>query len=60
MPCRNHVGDGIFLEGYIPAMVWDVVYTDAFGEWWESLTEDEQESLAASVRHLVDPWGQDR
>ena len=33
-------------------MIWDVEYTDEFGEWWESLAEDEQESLDASVRLL--------
>lgn len=33
-------------------MTWDVEYTDEFGGWWASLSEDEQESLAASVRLL--------
>lgn len=33
-------------------MSWDVEYTDEFGEWWANLSEDEQESLAASVRLL--------
>ena len=27
-------------------------YTDEFGSWWEDLTEDEQESIAAYVRLL--------
>jgi hypothetical protein len=31
---------------------WDVEYTDEFGDWWRSLSEDEQVSLAASVRLL--------
>ena len=31
---------------------WDVEYTDRFGEWWVSLTEDEQVSVAASVQLL--------
>ena len=30
-------------------MKWKVEYTDEFGEWWETLTEDEQESIAVSV-----------
>lgn len=38
--------------GYIVGMTWDVEYTDEFGDWWASLSEDEQESLAASVRLL--------
>jgi hypothetical protein len=32
--------------------MWSVEYTDEFGAWWDSLTEDEQKSLAASVRLL--------
>ena len=32
--------------------MWDVEYTDEFGVWWETLTADEQESLAASVELL--------
>jgi len=33
-------------------MAWDVEYTDEFGAWWNSLDEDEQESVAAYVRLL--------
>lgn len=33
-------------------MSWNVEYTDEFGDWWSGLGEDEQESLAASVRLL--------
>ena len=33
-------------------MVWDVEYTDEFEQWWVSLTEDEQVSVAASVELL--------
>lgn len=32
--------------------MWEVEFTDEFGEWWNTLTEDEQESLTASVRVL--------
>ena len=35
-------------------MKWEVEYTDEFGAWWHSLTEAEQESLAASVELLED------
>ena len=28
---------------------WDIEYTDEFGEWWNSLSVDEQESVRASV-----------
>jgi hypothetical protein len=30
-------------------MKWEVEYTNEFGKWWQSLSEDEQVSLAASV-----------
>jgi hypothetical protein len=33
-------------------MTWEVEYTDEFGEWWQSLTVEEQVSLAASVQLL--------
>lgn len=33
-------------------MKWEVEYTDEFGKWWETLTDEEQESLAASVALL--------
>ncbi len=32
--------------------MWEVEYTDEFGAWWEILSEDEQDSLAASVELL--------
>ncbi len=45
-------------------MAWNVEYTDVFGEWWEGLTEPEQESVAATVGlleiegpHLPFPYG---
>ena len=47
-----HSIDGIFHEGYIHAMSWDIEYTDEFGDWWSALSEAEQESLAASVQLL--------
>lgn len=37
-------------------MTWTVEYTDEFGAWWESLTESEQEALAASV-YLLEARG---
>ena len=37
---------------YILSMAWDVEYTDEFGQWWAELSQDEHESVAASVRLL--------
>src|SRR6516162_7802308 len=34
----------------MPSMEWSVEYTDEFGEWWDTLTEDEQVSVDAYVR----------
>ena len=33
-------------------MPWDVEYTDEFELWWNRLSEEEQESVDASVRLL--------
>lgn len=33
-------------------MAWEVEFTDEFGRWWATLSEAEQESVAASVRLL--------
>ncbi len=37
-------------------MVWEVEYTDEFGEWWQELTESQQDSVAAKVE-LVKEYG---
>jgi hypothetical protein len=33
-------------------MAWEIEYTNEFGDWWFNLTEEEQESVAASVQLL--------
>ena len=33
-------------------MVWEIEYTDVFGSWWASLSDEEQVSVDASVRLL--------
>jgi hypothetical protein len=30
-------------------MKWEIEYTDEFGEWWEALSQDEQDSIAVTV-----------
>ena len=37
-------------------MKWEVEYTDEFGIWWESLGEDEQDSVDVSVG-LLEQFG---
>jgi hypothetical protein len=33
-------------------MMWEVEFTDEFGDWWASLDEQEQESVAVGVELL--------
>ena len=33
-------------------MAWDVEYSETFAEWWESLSESEQEDVAVKVKLL--------
>jgi hypothetical protein len=35
-------------------MIWEVEYTDEFGDWWAGLSEGEQESVEAGVELLED------
>ncbi len=34
---------------YTETMSWQVEYTDEFGDWWETLDENEQDSIAVYV-----------
>jgi hypothetical protein len=42
----------MFFVSYIQIMNWDVEYTDEFEDWWEALSESEQEDISASVQLL--------
>jgi hypothetical protein len=33
-------------------MAWEIEFTDEFGGWWKSLSEDEQESVTGSIDML--------
>ncbi len=44
--------DGMFHEDYYTNMEWEVEYTDEFGSWWDTLSEEEQISIDAVVRLL--------
>ena len=35
-------------------MSWEVEYTDEFGEWWQELTENQQDAITARVELLMD------
>jgi hypothetical protein len=34
-------------------VAWDVEYTDQFGEWFDSLTTEQQDAIDATVTHLM-------
>ena len=35
-------------------MAWEVEFTDESRDWWNVLTEGQQDDLALSVRHLME------
>ncbi len=35
-------------------MPWEVEFTDEFGRWWESLTDEQQDDVAHSVQLLAE------
>jgi hypothetical protein len=41
--------DKISPVGYIRSMEWEVEFTDEFEEWWDKLSEEEQDSVAMKV-----------
>jgi hypothetical protein len=36
------------------AMAWEIEFTDEFGDWWKTLTEDQQDDIAYSVGLLAE------
>jgi hypothetical protein len=38
-----------FPMSYIPNVEWEIEFTDEFGEWWDDLTEEEQDAVAVKV-----------
>jgi hypothetical protein len=44
--------DSICRQAYTVAVSWDVEYTDEFNDWWNGLTDDEQDSVAVGIRKL--------
>lgn len=47
-----YVLDGICTKVHNLVMIWEIEFTDEFGAWWETLSDDEQESVRASVKLL--------
>jgi hypothetical protein len=42
------------MEGIFLILSWNVEYTDEFENWWNGLTKDEQEDVAAVVMLLIE------
>jgi hypothetical protein len=42
------------MEGIFCIVTWNVEHTDEFEEWWNGLTEDQQEDFAAIVELLME------
>lgn len=45
----QHSVDRLFHIWHITTVAWEIEYTDEFETWWNSLSEDEQEEIAAKV-----------
>lgn len=37
---------------YIEEVEWEILFTDEFGDWWDTLTSDQQEAVADRVELL--------
>ena len=53
-PCNSGQGDPSRLDNIFPLwnspyVAWEVEYTEVFGDWWNSLSEPEQDTIAAAV-----------
>ena len=44
----------LFCIWHTGIVAWDVEFTDEFERWWTALTEDQQDDVAHSVRHLIE------
>ena len=43
-----------FCIWHTTSVAWEVEFTDEFRDWWNMLTEGQQDDLAHSVRHLME------
>jgi len=45
---------GVFCIWHTVGVAWDVEFTDEFRNWWDALSEEQQDDVAHSVRHLIE------
>ena len=44
----------VFCIWHTVGVAWEVEFTDEFRNWWETLSEEQQDDVAHSVRHLIE------
>ena len=44
----------VFCIWHTMGVAWEVEFTDEFRNWWETLSEEQQDDVAYSVRHLIE------
>jgi hypothetical protein len=44
----------VFCIWHTTGVAWEVEFTDEFRDWWNALSEEQQDDLAHSVRHLME------
>jgi hypothetical protein len=44
----------VFCIWHTVGVPWDVEFTDEFRDWWSALSEEQQDDVAHSVRHLIE------
>ena len=45
---------GVFCIWHTVGAAWEVEFTDEFQDWWNALSEEQQDHVAHSVRHLME------
>ena len=45
---------GVFRIWHTVGVAWEVEFTDEFRYWWNALSEEQQDDVAHSVRHLME------
>ena len=45
---------GVFRIWHTVVGAWEVEFTDEFRDWWDALSEERQDDVAHSVRHLIE------
>jgi len=44
----------VFCIWHTVGVAWEVEFTDEFQDWWNTISEEQQDDVAHSVRHLIE------